>query len=102
MRQILVHGYEYIEFAGVSNETKKRAVFYARPTSLGNRVYGMVAKFSRKILWQTFIQENAHQAGCGMLFNIASADCSRKATACDRDTVGNCSKNASSGSPASR
>jgi len=60
-------------------------------------VLRVALKFSGQILGQTFVEENAHSGGLWNFPKHRSADCSKKATACAREIVGNCSRNSSAG-----
>src|SRR5476651_864798 len=95
VRQTFVHRHEDIELAGSGDQAKQLAVADAGPARLRHGFDRVAGQFSRQILWQTFIEKQAHQA----VASIRSLASSRKAMACFRETGGNCSRKSSSDSP---
>lgn len=63
--QSFVHGKKQVKLAGVGNEAQKFAVADARPTGLRDSFDGVAGKLPRQILWQTFVEQDAHSSGGG-------------------------------------
>jgi hypothetical protein len=60
LRQSLVHRQEHIELAGVGDEAEELAVADAGPPSLRHGFDPVAGEFTRQILGQTFVEQEAH------------------------------------------
>lgn len=68
LRKPFIHSQEHIKFAGVGDEPKESAVTDAGPTGLGNGFDSVAGKFTRQILGQTFVEQEAHSGGGDQAF----------------------------------
>src|ERR1035438_1396970 len=76
LRQIFVHRDKQVELAGGGDLAEQFAVADAGPAGLWHGFDGMAGECARQILGQTFVEQEAHQAGWRD-FSSRAADSSR-------------------------